>query len=161
MKLERQVVMFCFVIKSAIVNSPVFSLVRQIIGLSLSILSLMFYPAKVQPRTKYEKPISLLDLDDAYSSSITSTSASTSLLVSPEVDNPLKDLLKYDGGLIYPVSSNQVVKQERVRENTDPSPAKGNNIDDMILANLANFNEQVTFNLHEPLECTSGLVKRK
>ncbi|XP_051121958.1 uncharacterized protein LOC127245247 isoform X2 [Andrographis paniculata] len=153
--LERQITMFCSAIKSAAVRTPVYSLLRQVILLIFSLLSLMFSPSKVKPSPPYEKPVSLLDSDAIIPNS--SNSNGNSMVVSPKIDYQLKDLLDFNGGqMMVPVNSNQALEQEQVKENSERS-----NIDSIILANLVNFDEQASFNSPEPSEHSSGTVKRR
>ncbi|KAI3467497.1 hypothetical protein Pfo_024160 [Paulownia fortunei] len=157
MSLERQIVMLCSDIKSVIVKSTIYSLFQQIIMLSLSQLSLMFRPMMVESRTSCEKSVSLLDLDEVCSSS----SGSSNIVISPGVDDELKDLLAF-GGPILPVNANETVEQEEERESTDISSDEHKKIDGMILANFVNFEKQAPRVCSpESLECSLGLVKRR
>lgn len=144
--------MLCSVIANAIVESSVYSF-HQVIGLSLSMLSLMFRFTKVKPRTAaIEKPVSLLDLD-----STPSSSSISNIVFSPDVDNQLQDLLDFDNQLMLPVFP----IQDKSMEDTHISSSKIDSIDDMILANLMKFEEQSSVNAGEARECSSCLVKRR
>ncbi|CAA0814155.1 NHL domain-containing protein [Striga hermonthica] len=157
--LGRQIVMLCYGIKSAVVNSKtVFSLSRQMIILSLSQLSLTLRPWMVKPRGTREKTVSLMDLDEL-SSDYSSNSFSNNVMVSPEVDAELKDLLTFDGREMM-VLTNGIEEQEN-GESIDVLLDKHNKIDGMIRDNLVNFEEQAR-NVRPSVECGSvGLVKRR
>ncbi|KAL0421338.1 UNVERIFIED_CONTAM: hypothetical protein Slati_3156700 [Sesamum latifolium] len=154
--LERQIMMLCSDIRSAVVKSTVYLLFRQIILLVLSYLSLMVRPMMVESRTTCEKSVSLLDLDEV------SSSSSSNVIMSSEVDIQLKDLLTFDGGLFSPVNANELVEHEEEKETTDVSSGKPEKIDGMILANLMNFKEEAT-RVCSPRSTQpgSGLVKRR
>ncbi|GER32261.1 NHL domain-containing protein [Striga asiatica] len=156
--LGRQIVMLCYGIKSAVVNSKtVFSLSRQMIILSLSQLSLILRPWMVKPRGTREKTVSLMDLDEL-SSDYSSSSFSNNVMVSPEVDAELKDLLTFDGREM--VLTDGLEEQEN-GESVDVLLNKHNKIDGMIRDNLFNFEEQAR-NVRPSVECGSvGLVKRR
>ncbi|KAG8366177.1 hypothetical protein BUALT_Bualt17G0049500 [Buddleja alternifolia] len=112
-----------------------------------------------QSRTTPVKSVSLLDLDDSSSSS----SNTSNMVISPTVDNQLKDLLTFDGGLMLPVNVNEVVEQKKERESSYViSSGDGRNIDGMILANLVNFEEEASRVYSEgSVEYGSGLIKRR
>ncbi|KAK4429858.1 hypothetical protein Salat_1286500 [Sesamum alatum] len=157
MSLERQIMMLCSDIRSAVVKSTVYLVLRQVILLVLSYLSLMFRPMMIETRPTCEKSISLLDLDE-----VSSSSSSSNVIMSSAVDDQLKDLLTFGGGLISPVNANELVEHKEETESTDVSSGKPEKIDGMILANLANFEEEAT-QVCSPgsTQPSSGLVKRR
>lgn len=144
--------MLCFELRNAVANSSSYSLLKQIIYLSFSHLSLIFtsvfIPRIVEPQKPLEKPLSLLDLDDLDSSELTKKyprivevkdsplleldDTNTSKSAIPDaVANELKDLIHFDEDLLFS-------KFEDENEAEKNSGRKGK-IDDMIQANLCGF----------------------
>lgn len=144
----------CSDIRNGIVKSPVYLLFHKLIMLSFSQLSLMFRPLLVESRshTIRETPVSLLDLDEVRPSS----SSDRSVVILPQFEDQLKDLLGFDGGSVLSVNSNETVEQEDETSSYDDK-----NIDGMIQANLVNFEKQAPrCSLASP-DCRLGLVKRR
>lgn len=126
--------------------------------LSLSHLSLMFRPVMLQSRTT-EKYVSLLDLDDVTSSS--SSGNSSKVGISSEVDDQLKALPGFDGGLMMsPVNGDEVALQEEKGDISDVSTDEIKKLDGMIAASLVKFEEQALIRDYSD-ECSLGLVKRR
>ncbi|KAL6562617.1 hypothetical protein OROGR_003624 [Orobanche gracilis] len=157
--LERQIVMLCSDIKSAIVKSTVYSIPRKIVILSLSQLSLMFGSKTVKSHGTYEQTVSLLDLDELCSESSGSTSSSN-VIVSPGVYKDLKDLLTFDGGTMVTVNANGIAEQENERER-GVFPDEHDKIDGMIRANIVKFEEKALRVCSTELGLGLGLVKRR
>lgn len=147
----------CSDIRNGVVKSTIYSLFQQIILLCLSHLSLMFRPLLVESRTAREKSVSLLDIDE-----VCTSSSGGSIVISPQVSDQLKDLLTFDGGLMLPVNTNEIVEQEEERESTDVSSYDHNKIDGMIQANLVNFEERAPRVCSpESPDCSLVLVRRR
>ncbi|KAK4715788.1 hypothetical protein R3W88_014126 [Solanum pinnatisectum] len=125
--LERQVLMFCFVIRSVIVDSKIYSLLRQLVLLSFSHLRLMFSPKVVVAlQTSRRQLAPLINFHDFESKESAN---------SPVVANSLEDLITFDGSLDNSeLTTNQ---DDAVKESTDVSV-----VDSMILANIKVFAEQ-------------------
>lgn len=125
--LERQVLMFCFVIRSVIVDSKIYSLLRQLVLLSFSHLRLMFSPkVAVARQTSRRQLAPLINLHDFESKESPN---------SPVVANSLEDLITFDGSLDNSeLTTNQ---DDAVKGSTDVS-----GVDSMILANIKVFAEQ-------------------
>lgn len=126
--LERQVLMFCFVIRSVIVDSKIYSLLRQLVLLSVSHLRLMFSPkvVVVARQTSRRQPAPLINFHDCESKESPN---------SPVIANSLEDLITFDGSLDNSeLTANQ---DDVVKESTDVSV-----VDSMILANIKVFAEQ-------------------
>nr|GLL32748.1 uncharacterized protein LOC109171795 isoform X1 [Ipomoea trifida] len=158
MSLGRPVLMLCFELRNAVVNSSSYSLLKQITYLTFSHLSLiftsMFFPRIVEPQKPLEKPVSLLDLDNLDSSEPTKKyprivevkdvplleldDTNTSKSSKPvAMANELKDLIHFDEGLLL---SN---KSESDFEDENETGSNGK-IDGMIHANLCGFAELAT-----------------
>ncbi|WMV28690.1 hypothetical protein MTR67_022075 [Solanum verrucosum] len=125
--LERQVLMFCFVIRSVIVDSKIYSLLRQLVLLSFSHLLLMFSPKVVVARqTSLRQLAPLINFHDFESNESAN---------SPVVANSLEDLITFDGSLDdSELTTNQ---DDAVKESMDVSV-----VDSMILSNIKVFAEQ-------------------
>ncbi|XP_055810267.1 uncharacterized protein LOC129880317 [Solanum dulcamara] len=126
--LERQVLMFCFVIRSVIVDSKIYSLLRQLVLLSFSHLRLMFSPKVVvlARQTSRRQPAPLINFHDCESKESPN---------SPVIANSLEDLITFDGSLNNSeLTANQ---DDVVKESTNVSV-----VDSMILANIKVFAEQ-------------------
>ncbi|CAN4123987.1 unnamed protein product [Withania somnifera] len=124
--LERQVPIFCFDIRSVVVDSNIYLLLRKLVLLSFSHLCLMFSPKVVVCQTPRRQPAPLINFHDSESNK----SANSAV-----VANSLEDLITFDGSLDNSeLTANQ---DEAVKESTDVSV-----VDSMILANIKVFAEQ-------------------
>ncbi|KAA8533124.1 hypothetical protein F0562_033343 [Nyssa sinensis] len=153
--LGRQVLMFYFDIRSAIVSSTSYTLLRRLILLSLSHLSLMFRVNLVETQTFCEKSLSLLDSDDL--------SSSNDITKSQMFADQLKDLISFDEVQELSGSSEEIYKQgDDSKERCDVLSENRQSIDKMILANVRGFTEQAEKTSQgEYLVSRSGLVKRR
>ncbi|KAF3656830.1 hypothetical protein T459_27585 [Capsicum annuum] len=125
--LEKQVLMFCFGIRSVVVDSNIYSLLRRLVLLSFSHLRLMFSPKVVVVRqTSHRQPAPLINFHDFESKESAKA---------PVVVNSLEDLITFDGSLDNSeLTANQ---DDTVKESIDVSV-----VDSMILANIKVFAEQ-------------------
>ncbi|MCD7449850.1 hypothetical protein HAX54_001892 [Datura stramonium] len=124
--LERQVLMFFFGIKSAVVDSKIYLLLRKLVLLGFSRLRLMFSPKVVVCQTSRRQSAPLInfhDFDSKESSNL------------PVITNNLEDLITFDGNSDNSeLTANQ---DDAVKERADVSV-----VDSMILANIKVFAEQ-------------------
>ncbi|KAI5679174.1 hypothetical protein M9H77_10124 [Catharanthus roseus] len=150
--LVKRVLMLCFDIRSVVVNLPLCMLLKRLIQLSLSNLSLMFRITTVEYQTPCRKP-SLLDFGNSKSSK------------RMKVDQ-LKDLISFDDGVESLGSNLNVEAKDVGEENADVSVASSSSskIEKMLQANIMGLSQQAiarrTSTL-ESLECNVGLAKRK
>lgn len=150
--LVKRVLMLCFDIRSVVVNLPLYMLLKRLIQLSLSNLSLMFRITTVEYQTPCRKP-SLLDFGNSKSSK------------RMKVDQ-LKDLISFDDGVESLGSNLNVEAKDVGEENADFSVASSSSskIEKMLQANIMGLSQQAisrrTSTL-ESLECNVGLAKRK
>ncbi|XP_057774631.1 uncharacterized protein LOC130993662 isoform X2 [Salvia miltiorrhiza] len=159
MSLERQVVMLCSDLRSAVVKSTVYLRSHQIILLVLSHLSLMFRRTPLESRASCRKIVSLLDMDEVCNTSSSNGSSSSSRVISQRVADQLKDLLTFDEGLLMaPVNADEMVVREEGREST----YEHKTIDGMIKANLANFEgEALRVDSFASPDCRLGVVRQR
>ncbi|KAJ8547790.1 hypothetical protein K7X08_021026 [Anisodus acutangulus] len=145
--LERQVLMFCFGIRSVVVDSKIYSLLRKLVLFSFSHLRLMFSPKVVVHQISRKQPAPLLNFDDCVSSKESANS--------PVVANSLEDLMTFDGSLDNSeLTTNQ---GDAVKESTDVSV-----VDSMILANIKGFAEQgISYSGPEVSQSILSLVNQK
>ncbi|VFQ79368.1 unnamed protein product [Cuscuta campestris] len=158
MSLGRQVPILFFELRSVVVNSVSYSLLKRIVYLSFSHFSLMFTPLfssrrVVETWKLFEKPVSLLDLDhqsgrepsktypkiievkdvpllDLDGTSTTTSEPPQSDLVADE----LKDLIHFDDGLLSSYNGETTSQ----KEGEDGKNSGGNStIDSMVQANLS------------------------
>nr|XP_016502844.1 PREDICTED: uncharacterized protein LOC107820985 isoform X1 [Nicotiana tabacum] len=144
--LERQVLMFCFGIRSVVVDSKIYLLLRKLVLLTFSHLRLMFSPKVLVCQTSRRQLAPLLNFDD---------SESKESAKSPVVANILEDLITFDGSLVNSeLTTNQ---DDAVSKSTDISV-----LDSMIVANLKGFAEQgIASSGPEVSQSISSLVNRK
>ncbi|XP_059656031.1 uncharacterized protein LOC132303028 isoform X2 [Cornus florida] len=153
--LEREILMFCFGIRSVVVSSKLYNLLRRLIMLSLSHLYLMFRINVVEPQTPREETVSLLDTDQLSCSEI------------PKLQNfpdQLKDLMCLDGGLeLSDITKKTFEQGDADEDRTDVLSDSRGRIDNMIQANITCFAGQSkkTTPVEEYLVSSSGLVKRR
>ncbi|CAH9120178.1 unnamed protein product [Cuscuta epithymum] len=164
MNLGRQVRILCFELRSAVVNSSSYSLLKQIICLSFSHLSLMFISPFTSRRVvetwkPYGKTVSLLDLDcqnsnepaakypriieakDAPLLDLDGMSAASQKAQPILVDNEMNDLIHFDDGFLLSYNSGTVFHKEN--EGAKEYGRKGK-IDSMIEANLSGLAEMTS-----------------
>lgn len=184
--LGKQVLMLCFDIRSVIASSMFYALLRRLISLSLSHLSLMFRINIVESQFSRKESVSLLDSDDSCISEPT---------IPQMFEDQLKDLASFDRSLQLPDTSSKIFMQKKSHRFADQledlltfdgsselsnvtdeifkegdddqgkrdiSPETCGRIESMIEANFMGFVEQAKVT---PVElCSSGntaLVKRR
>lgn len=141
--------MFCFDIRSVIVKSTQYALVKRLLLLSVSQLSLMFRPKVVVNRTAFDKSVSLLDSDDLSCSKISKSNI---------IADQLKDLISLDGGLELAGVGSEILEQT----DDDDKENKYGNIDTMMYANIMGFAEEAKRTSGGGcMVSSSGLVKRR
>ncbi|KAM7461241.1 hypothetical protein LguiA_029362 [Lonicera macranthoides] len=145
----KRIQTFCFDIRSVIVNSTQCALVKKLLLLIVSQLSLMFRPKLVVNRTAFDKSASLLDSDDLSCSEISKSNI---------IDDQLKDLISLDGGLELAGASGEILE----RTDGDDKENTYSNIDNMMYANIMGFAEEAKRTSGgEFMVSSSGLVKRR
>ncbi|KAM7484257.1 hypothetical protein LguiA_000266 [Lonicera macranthoides] len=145
----KRIQTFCFDIRSVIVNSTQCALVKKLLLLSISQLSLIFRPKVVVNRTAFDKFVSLLDSDDLSCSEISKSNI---------IADQLKDLISLDGGSELAGVSGEILERT---DGDDKENAYGN-IDNMMYANIMGFAEEAKRTLGGEFMVSSlGLVKRR
>lgn len=143
--------MFCFDIKSAIASSALYALLRKIVLLGLSNVSLIFRVNILDTRISCTESVSLLDSDVLTSHEIKQSKV---------YDDPLKDLISLDGslGLVESIS-----EREDEKQGEDVLSGNHGRIDNMIEANFLGFVEESkkVNPLERSLLASPGLVKRR
>lgn len=153
----RIVLIRCFAIRSAIVSSALYVVVKRLIILGLSHVALMFKMKKEYWKKSLKpvssKTVSLLDNDNLGSSDVTK---------SQRYADELKDLT-LDRGL----ESSYIMNKEAVEEEKCLNKGRANvnnslgNIERMIQGNLIGFAEQAKINSSADQVVCSSLISRK
>ncbi|XAR65050.1 hypothetical protein NMG60_11009006 [Bertholletia excelsa] len=144
----RPILMLCSDVRSGVVSSTAYRLLRQIITLSLSQLSLMFRIQTIEPQM-HEKPVSLLDSDVLGSKEMIKP-------IKPQHEmyaEQLKDLICVCGGEEVPQGPSHTISEGE--DDKHYILCEGHQkIDTMIQANVMGFAQNVS------VTSSSGLVKR-
>jgi len=145
----KRVQTFCYDIRSVVVSSTLYALVKKLLNLSLSQLSLMFRPKVVVNKTLCDESVSLLDSNDLSCREISKSNI---------VAEQLKDLISLDGSMELLNPSSEILEPI----DDDKEKSNGNIIDNMIYANIMGFEEQgKRTTVGEFMGSSSGLVKRR
>ncbi|XWS68971.1 hypothetical protein CRYUN_Cryun04dG0139500 [Craigia yunnanensis] len=129
--LGKQVVKLCFVIRSAVANFKLYTLLLKLFWLCLSHLSHMFTVNFVESNISRKVSVSLLDSD--YSSD-------SEVKKSQIFADQLKDLICFDGNLEFPNASNEIFKQGDGKQNeSNVLPDCHGRIDSLIQGNVMGF----------------------
>ncbi|KAL8035761.1 hypothetical protein ABFX02_12G117700 [Erythranthe guttata] len=99
-------------------------------------------PLMVESRcTSCAKSVSLLDLAE-----VNSGSGNSNIGISSEIDDQLKDMISFGGGLVLPANGNNetVERKEEERESSDVWMSEKERVDCMIVANFVKFEEEAS-----------------
>ncbi|XP_034689088.1 uncharacterized protein LOC117916946 isoform X2 [Vitis riparia] len=165
--LGKQVLMLCFDIRSVIASSMFYALLRRLISLSLSHLSLMFRINILESQFSRKESVSLLDSDDSCISEPTIPHTSSKIFMqkkSHRFADQLEDLMTFNGSSELSNATDRIFKEgDDDQGKRDISPETCGRIESMIEANFMGFVEQAK--VTTPVElCSSGntgLVKRR
>ena len=139
--------MICFDMKNAVVSSTLYVALRRLIFLSLSTLSLMCRIKSIEtPSCK--TPVSLLDCDHLGNNN------------RPKLHfDQLKDLISFGEAA---GAEENIEQKDAENERIVGSAVRNSKLDTLVEANMKGFASQANETLLvEPLECNSGLVRRR
>ncbi|EYU29718.1 hypothetical protein MIMGU_mgv1a007227mg [Erythranthe guttata] len=159
MSLEKQTLMLCSGIRSVLAKSTVCTplMVKSrsttSCAKSVSLLDMdevcsgsgnsnIIPPLMVESRcTSCAKSVSLLDLAE-----VNSGSGNSNIGISSEIDDQLKDMISFGGGLVLPANGNNetVERKEEERESSDVWMSEKERVDCMIVANFVKFEEEAS-----------------
>ncbi|GMH01627.1 hypothetical protein Nepgr_003466 [Nepenthes gracilis] len=127
MKLGRLVPMLFLELKSGVASSTLLTVLRKLLLLIVSNLSLLFSFNRVRSVVVQTNHVSLLDSECL---------SSLGCEKPPALVDPLTDLMGFDGGSD---TSNVIIKEENKARSENGSPDHSRRVDDLIRANMVNF----------------------